>query len=275
MVEFLDYRAAHSHISGTSGSFVTPKGPCPYCGSALVKRYSSDGPSIDRYETFWWKSDACRSCGWWWSGCLPSHTYSNGALFIALLHQIGECPTPLRVALEEVRHNAERLFSMAPTAFEHFVRDILRSFYDCKVVHCGKSHDGGVDLVLLDSADGYIPVQVKRRSDPKRAEAVNVIREFRGALLLVGRQRGILVTTADHFSREALAAAVPQPWHSASQQIDLVDCRRLLDIIQVICSSPARGTPPAIVSRTDLHITPSPEVRESIDQQLAAFAACQ
>jgi hypothetical protein len=101
------------------------------------------------------------------------------------------------------------------------------------VLHTGKSGDGGIDLILLDSNDGNIPIQVKRRTKTRKAESVTIVRELRGAMVLSGHDEGMIVTTAPRFSKPAVEASQPHPEHLVPQRINLVDCRRLLDIIGV------------------------------------------
>jgi hypothetical protein len=202
----------------------------------LTTRYDEDG--VDDYlkEEFTWKSGVCLSCGWWWEGTLPGHSWSRGCTLAGVLHKTQSLPEPMREGLKQLRNNSARLYRMEPTRFEKFVQDLMSAYYSCEIVHCGKSHDGGIDLLLLDSDAGRIPIQVKRRSRPGSVESVSLIREFRGALLLSGYDRGIVVTTADHFSEEAIEASLPRPEHLVYQEVDLIDCRRLLQIIQALSS---------------------------------------
>ena len=91
--------------------------------------------------------------------------------------------------------------------------------------------------MLLDSNSGMIPVQVKTRQSGTAVESVRLVREFRGALLLAGASKGIIVSTAHHYSKESKIASQPKPEHLAPQEIDLIDCKRLLDILGVIDAS--------------------------------------
>ena len=238
-IEPLDYKDSISVRNSwhpEDDQFLVYRGPCPFCGTQLRQRYSEF--AIDPYwnEGFLHESWACIACGWWWHGTLPDHSYSIGDTYVAVLRLTPSIPPELVAGIAEVRANTERLFAMDPTKFELFVGDILSAFYKCEVVHCGKSHDGGVDLILLDSDLGKIPIQVKRRSKPKSVESVSLVREFRGAMLLNGHDRGKIVSTADHFSPEAVEASTPKPHHLVSQEIELINCRRLLDIMDLLCT---------------------------------------
>jgi hypothetical protein len=159
---------------------------------------------------------------------------------------------------------------MEPTRFERFVGDLLAAHLSCDVVHCGKSHDGGIDLILADSDIGHIPIQVKRRSTPGSVESVSLVREFRGAMLLKGYDRGILVTTADHFSNEAIEASTPSPQDLVEQCIDLIDCRRLLDILNVVARDGL--VLPCLDHLIRHNRLPEPDDLRSIERQFGEFS---
>jgi hypothetical protein len=237
MIQPLHYRHTASFLNSDFGTHAVFHRACPFCGTRLAKRYREYGYARDyRWEDFVWESWACLACGWWWDGSIPERSFSRGMTTAAVLARASGVPQQLVTALSEVRKDAKALLEMPPAKFEHFVGGMLREFYNCDVVFCGRSHDGGIDLILIDSDSGHIPIQVKRRSKPEHVEAVSLVREFRGAMLLRGYDRGRIVTTADHFSREAVRAARPEPEHLVSQEIDLVDCRRLFDIMALLCS---------------------------------------
>jgi len=271
MNEFLDFSQTGSVVNHCYGTFTTPRGPCPYCGNELNKRYDEYGNTYHDFpEQFTWESYACTICGWWWCGTLPDRTYFVGSTVMGTLHRTPQVPQAIADGFDEVRRHSTKLFVMDPTKFELFVADLFRSFYDCEVVHCGKSHDGGIDLILIESNGGIIPVQVKRRSRQNATESVSVVREFRGALLLAGRARGKVVTTAQKFSKEAREISDPTPEHSLDQWVDLVDCRRLLNILDVVCAKKDRVYDAC--HRYVLNPIPAPEVEAKVLGQLRLYA---
>jgi restriction system protein len=205
---------------------------CPYCETVLTEDRSVHESEYCGEEFFC--CARCPKCNWWRSSDAPAH-YSIGYCHVGILHRTHiESGLSFDPALEAIEINAQRLFSLTPRAFEEFVGSLFREYFDCKVVHVGKSHDGGIDLILLDSNRGILPVQVKRRTNPSHVESVSLIREFRGAMLLQGMSQGMIVSTADHFSRSAREAADPKPEHLAPQSVDLINCRRLLDILDAV-----------------------------------------
>ena len=253
------------------GTFKVFRESCPFCQTKLIRRYEEFG--VDDYykEEFTWESWACLACGWWWEGTLPEHSFSRGVTKAAIL-KVSSAPESLVQGIDEVRKNSAKLFEMHPTKFELFVGDILSEFYKCEVVHCGKSHDGGMDLMLLDSDDGYTAVQVKRRANPKSVESVSLVREFRGALLLAGQDRGVIVTTAHHFSKEAEKASTPAPEHLVPQTIDLIDCRKLLEIMHSVVSVDEVSL--AQLCKLSLlgGLTPERDVMRKIEDSIQRFA---
>jgi restriction system protein len=104
---------------------------------------------------------------------------------------------------------------------------VLKDFMDCDVIHTGRTNDGGIDLLLLDGDAPYV-VQVKRWEQRSRGEAVGAIREFLGATLIAGHNRGIYVTTAPHYTPAAIGAARQAKARKLVEKLHLVDRGRFL-----------------------------------------------
>src|SRR5262249_39452764 len=158
--------------------------------------------------------------GYWRIGVLRRTSHRAGEFFMARVN--------------DLMSTQYKLYEMEPYEFESFVGNVLRELYDCTVLHVGMAGDGGIDLILVDSEMGQIPVQVKRRGRGGKVEGVAVVREMRGAMVLKNHSDGMIVTTADRFSVAARDAAEPKPGHLVPQNINLVDCRRLLDIMGLV-----------------------------------------
>lgn len=90
-------------------------------------------------------------------------------------------------------------------AFERLVADCLRhEFGPCVVHHVGASGgsgDGGVDVYMVKDDEVWL-IQVKRRLNSK-PEPIQTIRLLNGVLLREGNCRGMVVTSAEAFSRNA------------------------------------------------------------------------
>jgi len=270
-------RLRYSDLSNWDNSWRTDSGfkvfrdACPFCQTRLRRRFDEFGRDDYFREEFAWESWACLACGWWWEGTLPERSYSRGTTKAAILKS-STAPDSLIEGIDEIRKNSTTLFQMNPTKFERFVGDILSEFYQCEVVHCGKSHDGGIDLIVLDSDQGYKAVQVKRRMSPQSVESVSLVREFRGALLLAGQDRGLIVTTAHHFSKAAVEASTPAPQHLVPQTIDLIDCRKLLDIMKTVVSPDEASFAQLCKLNLLTGLTPERDVVRKIEASLAQFA---
>jgi hypothetical protein len=65
-----------------------------------------------------------------------------------------------------------------PKRFEKLVADIFRANHaSSEVIHVGKPDDGGVDVILIDSANEQWLAQVKRRERQDSSEGVSTIRK--------------------------------------------------------------------------------------------------
>lgn len=206
---------------------------CPYCSAPL------DNLSIDRrtfaYDTIVVRHDQCPQCGWWRKYWHPNK-FSIGETLIGILQATDPVARDAAITSlgEAVLTRDGEPVDLPPTEFEQRVGDVLAEAYGCESVHTGRSGDGGIDLLLFDGEAGPIAVQVKRRQNTGRAEGVEVVRELRGAMVLAAIDRGMIVTSAERFTRGAHAAAVPAEEHLVPQQIELVDARRLLAVLDVI-----------------------------------------
>ena len=211
-------------------------GRCLYCASPMRKAYFRVDELEEYPEEVWgFEGHECDACGWWWNReASDDWRATNPIINSGALHSVPLPDERVLCAVNQITDNISYLHDMNPSRFEDFIGNVFRDYCGCDVLHVGRSHDNGIDLVLLDSNVGQIPIQVKRRGKTRRSESVAVVREFRGALLLQGRDHGIIVTTADHFSRFAIRAGATDPSHSVQQRIELVDCRRLLEIMRVL-----------------------------------------
>ena len=115
---------------------------------------------------------------------------------------------------------------------EELVASVFKDIMDCKVLLVGKSHDGGKDLILLDG-DRQTFVQVKRRTQPDKVEAVSSIRNLIGASIIGDANACIFVTTADHFSKDAQVAAQKVVEKKVFDSFELIDYRKFVDMLNL------------------------------------------
>jgi Restriction endonuclease len=204
---------------------------CPYCQSPLRTVLEESRPYC--YETVSVELVVCDGCRWWRKRWVPERFFV-GETEVGVLHVPGaEAVSRAAEALAAFEHDAH-WSDWTPTTVEKEVASILAAASGAEAVHVGRAGDGGIDILLFDTAEGPIAVQVKHRRSDRRAESVGVVRELRGAMVLRGLSRGMVVTTATRFSHAARDAARAASDHSVQQTIDLVDARRLLDTLSVI-----------------------------------------
>lgn len=214
---------------------------CTICSNPLTPILAESSTDIYYKEDFRWLMGVCFNCGWWWTSILPEHSYSRAYWKSGVLFKLDNAPTLLENGIFEITKNTSKLFQMNPTKFEQFVGGILSEHLDCQVVHTGKSNDGGIDLMLMDSEKGIIPIQVKRREKPNSKETVSLIREFRGAFLYRDYKQGMIVTTAGDFTKQAKHEATPKDIATNFQGIELINCKKLLEIMNLLTSSENYG----------------------------------
>ncbi len=181
------------------------------------------------------------ACGWWdiaydeWTGhdsvdpVLEWRTAIHGIL---KRYDVSSLEVPMDVLRRDVARKAMLLHDLHPTKMEQLVGSVLSDFYPgCKVHHIGRSHDGGIDLVMVQS-DTPVAIQVRRRESPAHTEPVSAVREFLGAVLLSGSDAGIYVTTADHFSRPAIDAVGTALAKKLVRRFELCDKDSFVSMIQ-------------------------------------------
>jgi restriction endonuclease Mrr len=124
------------------------------------------------------------------------------------------------------------LYEVHPRKLEELVASVFGAHFDCHVEHVGRSNDGGIDLVVVDS-DNPLLVQVKRRKHESHVEGPDLVREFIGAVYMKGADRGAIVSTARRFSPSAQENARRVTTHRNFKQFDLINFDRLRDMLRL------------------------------------------
>jgi restriction system protein len=110
----------------------------------------------------------------------------------------------------------------------------------CEVKRCGRTGDGGIDLLIIN-CDTPIAVQVRRRMTSQKVETVYPVREFLGACLLKGHRELIYVTTA-RFSRGAANAANEAVKVELVRKYDLVDGEQFMSMLNLASTRRCRSS---------------------------------
>lgn len=177
----------------------------------------------------------CQCCGWWklldYKGYGEVENNQELGLddFLKTLNKgiiksynINDKTIPIDILNNEIKKKPELLYSIHSKSFELLTCDVFSDFYQCEVQHCGKSHDGGIDLFMICSDDPIL-IQCKRREKPNKIEPISAIREFIGTLFIEGKNKGIYVTTAKDFSREAKKMINEQLYERKFDRFDLIN----------------------------------------------------
>jgi hypothetical protein len=181
------------------------RGFCPFCRMDMKLICTHNKPDWNTYGKIW----SCPECGFWeyeqeyFGGQAEGHIGYQAVHHQALVRRfdVASATVPLRTLHLQLRKDKTLLYDLHPTKMEELVQGVFASYYSCEVIHCGCSHDGGVDLIMIDSDEPTL-VQVKRRQTPHCVEPVTTVREFLGAMFVCRARKGIFVSTADHFSPE-------------------------------------------------------------------------
>ena len=183
----------------------------------------------------------CPVCGWWhierWRDG-RSDLYLHAVLRTIDLSSPDVDIADLRSYL--LRQWPDRKY-ISPHAAEELVRTVIRDFTGLEVEYFrGNTFapDGGVDLIVChDNEEPSHAIQVKRRST-ERPESVAEVRAFLGALVDSDFDQGLLVTLAERFSDQAIKTASSANLQRRGLTLELVDGRRLLDLLRVTTPPP-------------------------------------
>lgn len=200
---------------------------CPYCGTSLTQstagRWSSDSAGATYELSFctfcaYWKFFAHRS--WGWRGILHRELFVGKARTFR-----GALPSDIESEVASfLRRRPDAWAALEPAQLERYVAAIMKANNpDLDVKHVGQSHDGGVDVILVRDGAVETLVQVKRRST-SRSEPVETVRDLLGVMYYDRNLRGIVVSTAERFSRAARFEAERANMSAGGQTvIQLVD----------------------------------------------------
>lgn len=248
-----DYIYLHP-IDGVRGqrdegySFYRGNGFCPFCNirAKLIVDHNTLNNSYSEKRQLLkiWECD----CGWWeikdlfFDSCDNRWGFMGGVETVSNKYGIlksfapEDLDVPIKILKNEMEKNPKILYKIHHHKMEKVVQSVLNEYYDCEVEHCGKSHDGGIDLLVLHS-DSPIAVQVKRRQEGK-TESVSAIRDFIGAMMLKGVKNGLFLTTADHFSLESQKAAKKSITMDLLNKFELIDFENFIEIFNLVKKKP-------------------------------------
>ncbi len=175
---------------------------CPFCSNRTREtKQKSQVKSIDLFNC---------DCGWWGlKGDDSSFDFDASTatvIYSGILKSFGikDRDIPLHYLFKELKKNNYLINKISPYRFEEIAQYVFESYYNCNVELCGKSGDGGIDLLIVESEEPIL-VQVKNRENVNSTEGVSTVRDFLGAMFINNARKGIIVSTAKKFSGNSLS----------------------------------------------------------------------
>lgn len=218
-------------------------GRCPFCMVSMTvvlknpRQFEHQAMYGD--NTVW----ECQECGWWeLERKFEAGGVEHEVAYAAIHHQacvkrfnLGSAAAPTDALVDHLRKKPESIYGLDKKKMEEIVQYVYSSFYNCEVHHCGKSHDGGVDLIMID-AENPTMIQVKCRESATAVEPVSQIREFLGAMWSKKATKGIFVSTADHYSPRSIKTIHNMLSDGSLTSFDMVDCRQFVGLLKAVTS---------------------------------------
>jgi hypothetical protein len=187
---------------------------------------------------------SCSLCGWWqvrrFVNDHEDRNHGEAAYISSIVKQfdVSSYNAPLVALAHHLRIVSDDIFDVHFSKMEELVGAVLREHIDCEVVHCGRSGDRGIDLLLVLSNE-VIPVQVKRRIHPGALEPVSTVREMLGVMFRDHYKKAILVTTAERYSKSGQRDVMDVLSSGTADQIELIDRARFASLLRQYFRVPA------------------------------------
>lgn len=219
------------------------EGMCPFCKikTTIIHKDSActypdwlDGGYFNAREYV----EKCCKCGWWKLTCNKKTTGECDAESIEITNAIlrkynlSDKAIPINILQKYLKSNYEDVIHINDNRMEKLVQSVFSEHFNCEVKHIGKSNDGGIDLLLINSENPSV-IQVKRRKKLKYTESVSGIRDLIGATLLSGNKNSIFVSTCDKFSKQSELAAKKIVDLGTIENFELYDFNKFNDILKL------------------------------------------
>jgi len=216
---------------------------CPFCSITMSQVHNESkqeqpewlGGGLYRVDEYVW---SCDKCGWW---RIRTNKETDGEIdaisaivksAVLKKYDLSSKEIPLALLQNHLRNNYDDVIDIDSKKMEQLVKSVFSEHFSCEVEHIGKSYDGGIDLLLINSEIPTV-VQVKRRRKLKHTEAVSGIRELLGATLLKESKNCIYVSTCSKFSEAAEKAATRSVELGHVENFELYDFKRFSDVLKL------------------------------------------
>lgn len=229
------YNWNRQHYKGAAGV-------CPFCNIHIQSRINDlceFEPNPFETNILW----ECQNCGWWEIERKFEAGGIEGDVAFAAIHHEGcakrfntkDSRAPTTALIEHLKRTPDILYGVNKKKMEEVVQYVFSSFYSCDVEHCGKSHDGGIDLIMIDSDEPTL-IQVKCREHKESVESISQIRDFLGAMWIKQSKKGIYVTTADHYSNVSVKTINQMISEQILETFEMIDFKRFIEMLNVVKS---------------------------------------
>jgi hypothetical protein len=220
---------------------------CPFCKlatSSVHENSVSENPDWLGGGHYFSKElvSLCGNCGWWrvrqfieTSGDIEAQSaiIKNAVL---RKYNLASKDVPISILQTYLRDHFDDVINIHDKQMEKLVKSVFSEHFSCDVEHVGKSHDGGIDLLFIQS-ESPVVVQVKRRRSLSHVEAVSGVRELLGAALLKGSKNCIYVSTCSKFSEPSKEAADRAVDLGLVESYELYDFSRFSDVLKLTTTS--------------------------------------
>jgi hypothetical protein len=201
---------------------------CIYCMLEL-KTETTLGYSEDHI------SASCPFCGWgydlhWFVD--DGETYKGtDTCRVLRAFALNSAQLSFRELGQYIAKNYVAVGDLHPRRFEQLIGDVFRN-HGFGVTLTQQSHDGGYDLIVLDSSGGLALVEIKSY---RGKVGVELVRQLRGVQLRENIKKAVLVTSGQ-FTADAKKEARQSNIYQF--EVDLVDAERLLRMLEVYKDGP-------------------------------------
>lgn len=222
---------------------------CPMCASTMSRSESSPSKpvqeNIDDLDLIPVHNFSflflCEQCDWWcvregWTLCEYDLELDYLITGVAKKWNLSDKNIPISILHEyfQSKKSSFEFKMLDANVFENLIAECLRYEYmPCEVHHVGArggKGDSGIDLYLIKDDTGWL-IQVKRRLT-NQPEPIETIRLLNGVLLRDGKHHGMVVTSANNFTKNAESeATISTP---GAYVIKLVDRGDILSMLSRI-----------------------------------------
>lgn len=204
---------------------------CPYCRTPMrnLAKY-------DDYNTVF----VCDKCFYWAGKGVSGDDFlsiQNRAILSLINFVQNPDDVDLGIMINYLNNNIDRIFDLTPRQAEKIVPIILSDYMKCEVLAFGGVKDKGIDALAIHNNDYKILIQIKWRENKYGAEKVSVVREVAGTLLARQIPKGLIISTRNKFSKEAINEADlisrNEIINIGKMNLELKDFNDLIDMFEI------------------------------------------